>query len=103
VAVDANGNVYVTGGSADGAGGGDFATVKYITPPMVVRQPLSRTNALGTTARFTVEAAGSLPLSYQWRRDGTNLVDGGNLSGVTTRNLLIADVQVEMRVLTAWW
>ena len=35
-----------------------------------------------------------MPLSYQWRRQGTNLVDGGNLSGVTTTNLLIANVQL---------
>ena len=96
VALDASGSLYVTGGSTgSGTGSGsDFATIKYVIPPIIARQPLSRTNAVGTTASFTVEAAGGVPLSYQWRRQGTNLVDGGNVSGVTTTNLLIANVQL---------
>ncbi len=101
VAVDASGSVYVTGGSeALGSGedpatqNSDFATVKYVIPPIITRQPLSCSNAVGTTASFTVEVAGSAPFGYQWRRDGTNLVNGGNLSGATTTNLLIANVQL---------
>jgi len=93
VLVDATGSVYVTGSSESSAGDADFVTIKYVIPPVIARQPVSRTNAVGTTASFSVEAAGGLPLSYHWRRGGTNLVDGGNLSGVTTTNLLIADVQ----------
>jgi len=95
--LDRNGNVYVTGMSANTTTypyGHDYATVKYVTPPIITRQPLSRTNLAGTTASFTVEAVGGVPLSYQWRRGGTNLLDGGNLSGVSTTNLLIANVQL---------
>jgi hypothetical protein len=95
VAVDASGNVYVTGYSMGNATGHDFATVKYAPPAITItRQPQSRTNALGTTASFSIEAMGGLPLSYQWRRQGTNLVDGLNISGVTTTNLQIASVQL---------
>jgi hypothetical protein len=72
----------------------DFVTVKYVVLPVIARQPLSCTNAVGATASFTVEAAGSLPINYQWRRQGTNLVNGPNLSGVMTTNLLIANVQL---------
>jgi hypothetical protein len=98
LAVDASNNVYVVGYSETSDSSINtqravFATIKYVVPPIIARQPLSRTNAVGTTASFTVEAAGGLPLSYQWRRQGTNLVNGGNVSGVTTTNLQIANVQ----------
>jgi hypothetical protein len=93
VAVDASGSAYMTGHAWRPEGKYDFATVKYVTLPIITCQPLSRTNGVGTTASFTVEAFGGGPLSYQWRRQGTNLVNGGNISGVTTTNLLIANVQ----------
>jgi len=94
VAVDANGDVYVTGFSRGSATGNDFATIKYVTPPFLLCHPLSCTNAVGTTASFTVQVAGSAPFSYQWRKGETDLTDGGNLSGVTTPNLQIAAVQL---------
>ncbi|HRZ58705.1 MAG TPA: hypothetical protein P5525_24965, partial [Candidatus Paceibacterota bacterium] len=94
VAVDACGNAYVTGDSDNGSND-DFLTIKYVIPPIITRQPLSCTNAAGKTASFTVEVVGGLPLSYHWRKDGADLMDGGNISGVTTTNLQIADVQLE--------
>ena len=46
-------------------------------PPAITVQPQSRTNSVGTTATFTVMAAGTAPLSYQWRFNGSNLLNGG--------------------------
>ncbi len=94
VAVDANGGVFVAGNSQRSDGNYDLVTVKYVTPPIITRQPLSCTNAAGTTANFSVEVAGGTPFGYQWRKGETDLADGGNLSGVTTANQVIADVQL---------
>ncbi len=99
--VDANGAVYVAGTSQSPGSGeypaldNDYVIIKYATPPFITRQPLSCTNAVGSSVSFTVLAAGGTPLIYEWRRDGTNLVEGGGFSGVTTTNLSIANVQLE--------
>ena len=45
----------------------------WATPPYILTQPASQTVVVGDTAAFTVQAAGSAPLSYQWRLNGTNL------------------------------
>lgn len=68
------------------------ACVTLAGPPSILTQPASRTNALGTTASFTVEVAGTAPLTFQWRKNGTNLVNGGNVAGATTNALTLANV-----------
>ena len=47
--------------------------------PLIVSQPLSQTNNARTDASFSVVAAGTPPLSYQWLKDGTN-IDGATAS-----------------------
>jgi hypothetical protein len=46
----------------------------------------------GATATFTVAATGGQPLYYQWQDNGTNLTDGGNISGSTNTSLTINSV-----------
>ena len=36
--------------------------------PIIINQPQSQTNAVGTTATFWVEATNSAPLAYQWQK-----------------------------------
>jgi hypothetical protein len=60
--------------------------------PVIVTQPANRTNIVGTLATFSVTAVGAAPLAYQWRRNGTNLADGGNIAGATTNELILDSV-----------
>jgi hypothetical protein len=62
-------------------------------PIAIVRQPHSQTVGPGANAVFGVLAVGEPPLAYQWRKDGTELSDGGRFSGTTTAVLTITDVQ----------
>src|SRR5207249_3630288 len=54
------------------------------TPLAILTQPVSQTVKSGSNVTFTVSAQGSFPLSYQWRKDGTNLSNGGRTSGATS-------------------
>lgn len=58
-------------------------------PPEIELSPASVTVVPGTNVTLCVTARGAQPLSYQWRKDGTNLVDGARLAGTTTRCLTI--------------
>jgi uncharacterized repeat protein (TIGR03803 family) len=67
-----------------------------VSQPVITSQPVSLTNVIGTAATFTVSATGNAPLLYQWQENGTNLTDGGNISGsatpaLTLNNLVLAN------------
>lgn len=61
--------------------------------PSITGEPVGQRSLLGGTASFTVVAAGGSPLSYQWKRYTTNLLNGGNISGATSPTLTISNVQ----------
>ncbi|MEP6662832.1 MAG: immunoglobulin domain-containing protein, partial [Verrucomicrobiota bacterium] len=62
------------------------AVLTVINAPLITSQPSSRTNAAGTTATFSVAADGS-PLTYQWKKGGVTISNGGNISGATSTTL----------------
>jgi uncharacterized repeat protein (TIGR03803 family) len=62
------------------------------SPPNITTQPASQTLVAGTTAIFTVSALGDQPLSFQWQENGTNLANGGAISGAATSSLTISGV-----------
>jgi hypothetical protein len=55
--------------------------------PTIFRQPASLAVHAGATATFSVTAAGTPPLSYQWRFRGTNI------AGATRNSLTLSNVQ----------
>jgi len=63
------------------------------TAPTIATQPAATSTSVGGSASFTVVANGTGPLSYQWRRNGSNLSDGAGISGATTATLTLSNVQ----------
>ena len=69
------------------------ATLTVMTPPSIGAAPASQSVAVGNNVRLSVTASGTLPLSYQWRKGGVDLADGGNVAGATSMTLTLANVQ----------
>jgi len=51
--------------------------------PTITTQPVSQTVTAGQAATFTVVAAGTAPLSYQWQKNGANISGATSASYVT--------------------
>jgi uncharacterized repeat protein (TIGR03803 family) len=88
--LDSYGNIY---GTTVSGGSNNVGTVfALLFPAVITVQPQSQTNYAGSTATFLVSATGLQPMSYQWQKNGTNLVDGGNISGSTNSTLSITGI-----------
>jgi autotransporter-associated beta strand protein len=59
------------------------------TPPTITSQPVPVTVATNGSGAFFVSASG-FNVTYQWLRNGTNLIDGQNISGSTSSLLAIS-------------
>ena len=60
--------------------------------PQIMSQPAPHRFYTGGVAQFSVQAEGVGPLAYQWRQNGVNLNDGGNISGSQTASLTISNL-----------
>ena len=67
----------------------DEAFLVVNLPPYIGGQPQSRSITRGHEATFEVTAGGTEPLSYQWRRNGTNI------AGATSDTYAMAGVQTD--------
>ena len=95
----ATGASYTTPGTTTSESGSRFAVVVKNTrgtvtsaaatltvnavAPRITTSPANRTVTAGQTATFTVVAAGTAPLSYQWQKNGVN-VSGATGASYTT-------------------
>src|ERR1700722_2249069 len=57
--------------------------VTCLVPPVITGQPLSQAIAAGQSALFTVAAAGTAPLSYQWLKNGVEIPGATQASYIT--------------------
>ena len=63
-----------------------------VTPPRITRQPRSAVYYAGRTAQFAAAAAGGTNLIYQWKKDGSSLINGTKFSGAQADTLTISNV-----------
>jgi hypothetical protein len=54
------------------------ATLTVIDPPSITVQPVGQRVLMGSSGSFTVSVSGTPPFSYQWRFNGTNLLNATN-------------------------
>ncbi len=58
--------------------------------PSITTQPMNQILAIGQSTNPSVVAAGTAPLTYQWRRSGTNLA-GANFASLALNNVQLTD------------
>jgi hypothetical protein len=58
--------------------------------PSITAQPVSQTVTAGQTATFNIVATGTLPLSYQWQRNGMAII-GATSTAYTTAATTLSD------------
>ena len=87
------GNYFVTVTNRHGMVTSAVAVLTVLVPPAIDAPPVSQVISLNSNVTFNVVATGTAPLVYQWQKGGTNLADGGNVTGSGTASLSINAVQ----------
>jgi pectin methylesterase-like acyl-CoA thioesterase len=61
--------------------------------PKVTTPPANYAGSPGDSVSFTPVYTGAAPFTFAWQKNGTNLSDGGNISGTATDTLAIVNAQ----------
>jgi hypothetical protein len=61
------------------------------TPPSITADPKPAVSVKGGAVKLAVSAQGN-DLTYQWRKNGRNLPNGGNITGATSAELTISSL-----------
>jgi hypothetical protein len=83
------------GGSSPSGGGGPS-----VVAPSITAQPANASVVAGNAATFSVTASGTAPLSYQWRKGGTN-ISGATSASYTTAATTSADNGAQFSVVVS--
>jgi hypothetical protein len=86
VTVSNAGNYAVIISNPYGSVTSSVVTLIVATPPSITNQPTGQSVTEGQSARFSVAASGTIPLTYQWQFDGTN-VSGATNSAYTINSI----------------
>jgi uncharacterized repeat protein (TIGR03803 family) len=89
-----DGALYGTTTTGGWNGRGTVFRLAYTSVPQIVTQPLNQITSIGGSAAFSVTVTGANPLYYQWQRNGTDLVNGANVSGSTGRILTLTNITI---------
>ncbi|MCA1634041.1 MAG: immunoglobulin domain-containing protein [Acidobacteria bacterium] len=93
-AIDAGNYDVVVGGTCSPPVISSVATLDVNTAPVITSQPANQEVPEGSSASFSVTATGT-DLTFQWRRNGMPLSDGGKISGANNATLTIDSVATE--------
>jgi hypothetical protein len=88
ISVSTAGNYSVTVTDTKGCTASGFGKLTVNALPAISSNPTNQTVTSGGSASFSVTATGA-GLTYQWRKGGVDLVNGGNISGATTATLTV--------------
>jgi alpha-tubulin suppressor-like RCC1 family protein len=69
----------------------DPAVLTVLVPASIRTHPTAQSVVLSSNATFSANVNGTQPITYRWRRNGTDLVNDGRISGATTSALTIAN------------
>jgi sugar lactone lactonase YvrE len=72
----------------------DEAIVTVLTTPEITAQAADKTIYEGQSATLTVGVRGAPTLVYQWKKDGSDLANGGGVSGADTAALTLSAVDL---------
>ncbi len=90
----ADGNLYGTTEAGGLVGGGTVFRLSIAGALQITSQPVTQMAFTGDDVTFSVATFGSLPVSYQWRRNGQPLTNGGNIFGVNSRSLVLSNITI---------
>jgi hypothetical protein len=90
IAADNNAQFTVTVSNSVSSATSNAATLTVNVPPTVSKQPASQTVSVGQTATFSVTAAGTGALTYQWNKNGS-AISGAASASYTTPATVASD------------
>ncbi len=79
--------------NSNGSGASSAVALTVKVPPSITTQPVAQSLNVNGTLSLTVAVTGPGPYAYQWRKNGTPLTDGGNVTGSQTAALTISNSQ----------